>query len=222
MPSYPPIKDSRLPGLLRSAREMPWAHRSVEFPHWYLQQWHFHRDGYLSRAAARWYDLLIDRLYNAGQAKVVHRTLAREAQRRGTRRIVDLGCGPGNLVESLGASLPEAEITGIDLSPFMLERANGRVASLPNVRFEHRDLISGGSPVRDVDMAVAVHLFGHLPRDGAGAVLQAAAGALGKGGVVLSVDHAWHRPPPLSSALVLWKRRPVLCGLLLLREYRLR
>ena len=39
------------------------------------------------------------------------------------RRIVDLGCGPGNVAPHLAARWPEAEIVGVDNSPSMLERA---------------------------------------------------------------------------------------------------
>jgi len=39
------------------------------------------------------------------------------------RRIVDLGCGPGNVVPHLAARWPEADIVGVDSSPTMLERA---------------------------------------------------------------------------------------------------
>jgi len=45
------------------------------------------------------------------------------------KRIVDLGCGPGEITEMLAACWPEAEVTGLDSSPEMLKKAralNGR------------------------------------------------------------------------------------------------
>ncbi|VWX56333.1 trans-aconitate methyltransferase [Burkholderiales bacterium 8X] len=53
------------------------------------------------------------------------------------RRVVDLGCGPGNSTELLAARFPGADIVGIDNSRAMLESARKR---LPAVRFEFDDI----------------------------------------------------------------------------------
>ena len=42
------------------------------------------------------------------------------------RRVVDLGCGPGNLTLSLGKRWPEAAIEAVDSSPEMVEAARER------------------------------------------------------------------------------------------------
>lgn len=48
-------------------------------------------------------------------------------------RIVDLGCGAGNVTRLLAERWPDAELTGLDSSPEMLARAS---ETLPNARFE--------------------------------------------------------------------------------------
>lgn len=53
------------------------------------------------------------------------------------RRILDLGCGPGNSTAVLAARYPDASITGMDSSPDMLAQAR---ALLPNVEFVQGDL----------------------------------------------------------------------------------
>jgi trans-aconitate 2-methyltransferase len=52
------------------------------------------------------------------------------------RRVVDLGCGPGNSTELLLERWPEAEIRGVDSSAEMLERARH---DLPNVEWVQAD-----------------------------------------------------------------------------------
>lgn len=55
---------------------------------------------------------------------------------RPTLKVVDLGCGTGELTRHL-AALPGSQVTGIDSSPEMLEKA--RAFATPNLRFEQGD-----------------------------------------------------------------------------------
>ncbi len=52
-------------------------------------------------------------------------------------RVVDLGCGAGNVTAILKRRFPDAEVIGVDGSPAMLEQAR---ASAPDCRFERDDL----------------------------------------------------------------------------------
>lgn len=53
------------------------------------------------------------------------------------RRVIDLGCGPGNSTELLVRRFPQAEVTGVDNSRSMLQSARER---LPRVAFEFDDI----------------------------------------------------------------------------------
>jgi len=72
------------------------------------------------------------------------------------RRVVDLGCGPGNSTELLLQRFPQAQVIGVDSSPDMLRQARER---LPNCEFAQADLA-----------AVLRRLLGALPAGGVLAV----------------------------------------------------
>jgi ubiquinone/menaquinone biosynthesis C-methylase UbiE len=54
-------------------------------------------------------------------------------------RILDLGCGTGQLTERLGTAFPDALVVGADLSDGMLERAASRVADEQLATFVRAD-----------------------------------------------------------------------------------
>lgn len=56
------------------------------------------------------------------------------------RRVIDLGTGPGLLLEDLASRFPDAEIVGVDAQPEMLARARETVAALPRARLVEHDL----------------------------------------------------------------------------------
>jgi trans-aconitate 2-methyltransferase len=78
------------------------------------------------------------------------------------RRIVDLGCGPGNSTELLARRFPQAEIVGLDSSDAMLAEARAR---LPHLRFEKADVAAwrGAAPLDLIfGNAVLQWVPGHL------------------------------------------------------------
>lgn len=76
------------------------------------------------------------------------------------RKIVDVGCGPGNSTELLALRFPDAEIVGLDNSPAMLEAARRR---LPEVRFDAADAALW-TPEPDVDLVFGNAAFHWIPR----------------------------------------------------------
>jgi trans-aconitate 2-methyltransferase len=76
------------------------------------------------------------------------------------RRIVDVGCGPGNSTELLAARWPEAEVTGIDNSETMLAEARKR---LPGARFALADA-STWVPEPGTDLVFANATYQWIPQ----------------------------------------------------------
>src|SRR5689334_11424134 len=75
------------------------------------------------------------------------------------RRVVDVGCGPGNSTELLAARWPNANVVGLDSSPDMLTKARAR---LPSCSFEQAD-ISHWSPPVDTDVLYGNAVFQWVP-----------------------------------------------------------
>jgi trans-aconitate 2-methyltransferase len=104
-------------------------------------------------------------------------------------RVVDLGCGPGNVTRILKQRWPEAEVLGIDSSPEMLKKAR---AVAPDCRFEQASF-GDWVPERAPDVIysnAALHwLSGHetlFPR---------LLGLLGAGGVLAVQMPGMHAAP---------------------------
>ncbi len=96
------------------------------------------------------------------------------------RRVLDVGCGPGNSTGLLAARYPQAEIVGIDSSPEMIAAARKRLPSadfrvadiedyVPATAF---DVIFGNAVFQWVPdhLAVLVRLFATCPPGGALAI----------------------------------------------------
>ena len=75
------------------------------------------------------------------------------------RRVVDLGCGPGNSTELLVERFPHAEVIGIDSSPDMLRQAREQ---LPRCAFVEGDL-SSWVPEQDTDLLFGNAVFHWVP-----------------------------------------------------------
>ena len=67
------------------------------------------------------------------------------------RRVVDLGCGPGNSTAPLNARWPDATVTGVDSSEALLSAAR---RDHPGIAFETGDIASW-TPMEPVDVVFA-------------------------------------------------------------------
>lgn len=78
------------------------------------------------------------------------------------KRVIDLGCGPGNSTAVLAERYPEADLSGIDSSPDMIRQAK---ETLPSVPFDIADLQTYQPEGGAVDLLFSNAVFQWLPGD---------------------------------------------------------
>jgi len=182
--------------LIADAATSPLTDPFVEYPGWYLQRWHFLPEGYLSRRSAAGYDHLIRNVYSAFQERRITRAVLSLMRASAPREVLELGCGPGHLLRAVSQARIAQRVTGMDLSPFMLERAQQH--NRAGVELVHSSGLDLPWERPQFDAVVASHYFGHLPEAARPTALAEAVRVLTPGGLLYVVDHAWH--PPVSPA----------------------
>lgn len=99
-------------------------------------------------------------------------------------RILDIGCGPGDLVDHL----PGVRYLGIDRNPAYIESARDRYGD--RAEFHCMDAREVTFPERSFDLVSALGLLHHLDDDGVNSVFRLAARVLIEPGRLVSVDNA--------------------------------
>lgn len=215
---YPPIAAERAERLLGAIGD-----RRSEVPGWYLRRWHFHPDGYLSRAGVRWYDRVVRHLYNWPSESDVQHYVVQLVVRSGGTRVVDAGCGSGRQLGVLSRRLPGLQLYGVDLSPVMLARAWAVVPAGASVTLRHADF-AGLQPSdfgdEAVDVVVLSHVLGHAPADVAEELAERASEIVRPGGYVVIVDHTWHPAAAALGTMTMLKARRFRAGAIQVRLYR--
>lgn len=168
------------------------------YPSYYLQNFHFQSDGWLSADSARIYDMQVETLFT-GAAGVMRRQaipeIGREISRLKERglalsdlRLVDLACGTAPLAADIKDNFSGLPVTLLDLSPDYLDEARKRLATLGGV-----DCLTGAAeqvPLEDdsADIMVSVYLFHELPPKIRREVVREIARVLKPGGLYLHLD----------------------------------
>jgi 3' terminal RNA ribose 2'-O-methyltransferase Hen1 len=100
---------------------------------------------------------------NAQRLEAVLNTL----KESGARRVLDLGCGEGNLLRLLVKENQFSELVGVDVSPKALEIAERKLERLPEMQRKRIKLLQGALTYRDkrlsgFDAAALVEVIEHL------------------------------------------------------------
>lgn len=78
------------------------------------------------------------------------------------KRIVDLGCGTGNLSEGIANQYPDAELIAVDLSASILKEASERLKNYSNIKYLNEDFNTLEFEAGSVDLIVSSIALHHL------------------------------------------------------------
>ncbi len=181
--------------LRRYADSVDWEKQSDRFrrddvviPAYYSSQ-NFHgiSGGYLNYNAAITYDPITQYVTPPNETWVRQELI--DAIRVKPRRILDLGCGTASTTLMLKQAFPQAEVIGLDLSPYMLVRAAHKAESTGlDIKFSHGKAEATGFPANNFDLVTASLLFHEIPVTISQAILQESFRLLRVGGQVLVLD----------------------------------
>jgi ubiquinone/menaquinone biosynthesis C-methylase UbiE len=160
----------------------------LQYPHYYTSQ-NFHgiERGYLNPSAAFSYDPITQYVLPPGEG-LVRQALIDRIQSK-PRRILDLGCGTGSTTLRLKQAFPDAEVIGLDLSPYMLAIADDKAQTAGlKIHFQHGNAEKISFPDRSFDLMTAALLFHETPPAVSCNILQECFRLLTSGGEVAILD----------------------------------
>jgi ubiquinone/menaquinone biosynthesis C-methylase UbiE len=184
----------------------------LTYPDYYLSWFHAYEQGNLSWEAA----LEVESAAYAVHAKIwpdsgsqgdqrlrqsYHNVLKAEIPIQ-PKDILDLGCSIGMSTHALQNIYPQAQVTGVDLSPYFLAVAQYRSKEKPSkIKWLHAAAESTGLPSASFDIISACLLFHELPQQPAKEIFREARRLLRPGGYFTIMDMnpqsvAYQQMPP--------------------------
>ena len=181
--------------LRQLSEQIDWDHEcdrfsdsNLVYPEYYKSQ-NFHGvpNGYLSSSAAVTYDAITQ--YVLPPNEVWIREEAVSVIGGSPKRILDLGCGTGSTTLLLKQTFPNAEVTGLDLSPYMLAIANYKALQQNKaITWQHGKAEATKLASASFDLVTASLLFHETPTDITQQILQECFRLLAPGGQIVILD----------------------------------
>ncbi|MGH1482781.1 MAG: class I SAM-dependent methyltransferase [Geminicoccales bacterium] len=138
-------------------------------PRYYLQNFHYQTDGWLSDHSAELYDFQVDVLFNGATDAMRRQALIPIADFCCSRRIADLtlldvACGTGRFLHAIKQNFPRLPVIGLDLSQAYLEKTRKTLASWS--WWHAIEASAEYLPMRSesIDLITSVYLLHELPK----------------------------------------------------------
>lgn len=170
------------------AEKERFARPDLAYPEYYRSQ-NFHgiEGGYLAPGAAVSYDPITQYFLPPGETWVRQEVINSVAVH--PQKILDLGCGTGSMTLKLKQAFPQAEVFGLDLSPYMLVMADYKAQQTGlEIRWLHGKAEKTQFRDEEFDLVTACLLFHETPPTITTDILAEAFRILKPGGQFLMLD----------------------------------
>lgn len=154
-----------------------------------------HRHDYLPAAGHDHFLPFYDLLSAALGAPKLHRTLIGQAGLTAGQRVLEIGCGTGNLCIRVNRAHPDVELVGTDPDPLALDRARRKTRGRPGIEFEQAYAQKLPYPDASFDRVLSALMLHHMDHDTKVAAVAEVRRVLRPGGTLHLVDFAGQSGP---------------------------
>ncbi len=164
-----------------------------KFPRYYLQNFHYQTDGWLSDTSAERYDMQVETLFTgaAGPMRRQVLPLIREAltgKDAAAATLLDMGCGTGRFLGDVKDNWPSLNVTALDLSPAYVGKARNTLGRWKDVSYVQANAEATELADESFDIITAVYLFHELPPQIRKTVAAEISRLLKPGGTLIQAD----------------------------------
>jgi ubiquinone/menaquinone biosynthesis C-methylase UbiE len=190
------LRDSKKVARRKHARghsEVLTETNTAKYPRYFLQNFHYQSDGWLTASSAERYDMQVETLFTgaAGPMRRASLPLIGDALRGkdvATAALLDIGCGGGRYLQGVKENWPQLPVTALDLSPAYLGKARASLGRWSDVRYVEANAEATGLDSTAYDVVTAVYLFHELPPKVRRTVAAEIARLIKPGGVLILTD----------------------------------
>jgi ubiquinone/menaquinone biosynthesis C-methylase UbiE len=174
-------------------------YQDSKYPEYYLQNFHYQSDGWLSAESARLYDYQVESLFigtaDAMRRQVLPHFTSYIKSLKGRAllpppRVLDVATGTGRFASFVMDNFRSLDLDVLDLSPFYLAEAKRLLKQYDTVTYVEAPAEDVPAAAGTYDAITCVYLFHELPREVRKAVLGEWMRILKPGGKVFFVDSA--------------------------------
>jgi ubiquinone/menaquinone biosynthesis C-methylase UbiE len=173
---------------------------NLDYPKYYLTSFHAYEQGNMSWDAAMEVEVAAYSVHakifaetgttGDTQLRKSYHDLIVEALPTAPQNILDIGCSVGMSTFAIQHVYPQAQLTGLDLSPYFLSIANYRAQQTqsPHINWVHAAGESTGLPAHSYDLVSLFLICHELPQTATSEIFQEAKRLLKPGGHIAIMD----------------------------------